>query len=61
MAADLSQDPDLSVETVKGGLGELSVGIDGSKVFEGSRLWYSKLNATETSAIDETMDRSSQS
>ena len=41
MAADLSQEPDVTVETVKGGLGELSVGIDGSKVFEGSRLWYS--------------------
>jgi len=41
VAADLSQDPDLRVETVKGGLGELSVGIDGSKVFEGSRFWYS--------------------
>jgi len=41
VAADLSQEPELKVETVKGGLGELSVGIDGSKVFEGSRLWYS--------------------
>ena len=41
MAADLSQEPDLKVETIKGGFGELSVGIDGSKVFEGSRLWYS--------------------
>lgn len=40
MAADLSQEPDLTVETVKGGLGELSVNIDGSKVFESNRLWY---------------------
>jgi hypothetical protein len=40
VAADLSQEPDLTVETVKGGLGELSVDIDGSKVFEGNRLWY---------------------
>jgi len=36
VAADLSQEPDLTVETVKGGLGELSVAIDGSKVFESS-------------------------
>jgi hypothetical protein len=40
VAANLWQEPDLTVETVKGGLGELSVSIDGSKVFEGSRLWY---------------------
>jgi len=40
VAADLSQEPDLTVETVKGGLGEMSVAIDGSKVFESSRLWY---------------------
>jgi hypothetical protein len=40
VAADLSQEPDLRVKNVKGGLGELSVDIDGSKVFEGSRLWY---------------------
>jgi hypothetical protein len=40
VAADLSQERDLKVETVKGGLGELSVAIDGSMVFESSRLWY---------------------
>jgi hypothetical protein len=40
VAADLSQEPDLKVETVKGGLGELSVAIDGSRVFDGNRLWY---------------------
>jgi hypothetical protein len=40
VAADLSQEPDLRVKTVKGGLGELSVDLDGTKVFEGSRLWY---------------------
>ncbi|MFN2513600.1 MAG: hypothetical protein ABR568_19545 [Pyrinomonadaceae bacterium] len=40
VAADLSKESDLTVETVKGGLGELSVDLDGSKVFEGSRLWY---------------------
>ena len=40
VAADLSREPDVNVETTKGGLGELSVGIDGTKVFEGNRLWY---------------------
>ena len=40
MAAELSQEPEVRVDTVKGGLGELSVAIDESKVFEGSRLWY---------------------
>jgi hypothetical protein len=40
VAADLSQEPNVRVETIKGGLGELSVGVDGSKVFESSRLWY---------------------
>jgi len=40
VAADLSQEPDVRVETVKGGLGELSVDIDGSKAFESNRLWY---------------------
>jgi hypothetical protein len=40
VAAALSQEPDVRVETVKGGLGELSVAIDGAKAFEGSRLWY---------------------
>ena len=40
VAADLSKESDLAVETVKGGLGELSVDLDGSKVFEGNRLSY---------------------
>lgn len=40
MAAELKQEPGVQVEQVKGGLGELSVSIDGSKVYEASRLWY---------------------
>lgn len=40
MAAELSQEADLRVKKVKGGLGELSVDVDGSKVYEGNRLWY---------------------
>jgi hypothetical protein len=40
VAAELSQEADLRVVKVKGSLGELSVGIDGSIVYEGNRLWY---------------------
>lgn len=41
VAADLKPESDLEVQTIKGGLGELSVSIDGSKVVDGNRLWYS--------------------
>ncbi len=41
VAAELEKDPELKVETIKGGLGELSVSVDGVKVVEGNRLWYS--------------------
>lgn len=40
MAAELEKEPGLQVEQIKGGLGELSVSIDGSKVYQGSRIWY---------------------
>ena len=40
VAADLEHDRDVQVETKKGGLGELSVDVDGKRVFTGSRLWY---------------------
>ena len=40
MADNLKKEPELRLETVNGGLGELSVSIDGVKVFEGNRLWY---------------------
>ena len=40
MAARLSKEDNLEVETVKGGLGELSVSIDGQKVVDTNRLWY---------------------
>jgi hypothetical protein len=39
VAAKLSQ-PDVKVETVKGGLGELSVELDGTRVFTSNRLFY---------------------
>ena len=40
MAAQLSKDDALVVETVRGGLGEFSVYIDGKKVVDTNRLWY---------------------
>ena len=40
MAAQLSKEDDLKVETSKGGLGELSVSIDGQKVIDTIRFWY---------------------
>ena len=38
--ADKLAQPDFKVETVKGGLGELSVEIDGTRVFTSNRLLY---------------------
>lgn len=40
VAAQLSRENDVQVETIKGGLGEFSVSIDGRKVINRSRLWY---------------------
>ena len=40
VAAELSKEDDVEVETIKGGLGEFSVSIDGRKVIDTSRLWY---------------------
>ena len=40
VAADLQQQSDLTVETITGGLGELSVDLDGVRIFKSSRLWY---------------------
>ena len=40
VAAQLKDENDVEVETVKGGLGEFSVYIDDRKVIETSRLWY---------------------
>lgn len=48
VAADLEQDRDLQVETKRGGLGELSVDVDGKRVFTGSRLRY----PTPTSVVE---------
>ncbi len=40
VAAELRKRNDVQVETVKGGLGEFSVRIDGRKVIDTNRLWY---------------------
>lgn len=40
VAAQLSQDEDVSVTTVPGGLGEFSVLIDGEKVINFNRFLY---------------------
>lgn len=40
VAAELSEEKDVVVETVKGGLGEFSISIDSRKVIDTSRLWY---------------------
>jgi hypothetical protein len=40
VAAQLSKENGLEVETARGGLGEFSVSIDGQKVIDTNRLWY---------------------
>ena len=40
VAADLKNEDDWSVETVKGGLGELSVTVDEEKIYNSNPLWY---------------------
>ena len=40
VAAQLKKENDAHVETVRGGLGEFSVHIDGRKVIDTNRLWY---------------------
>jgi hypothetical protein len=43
VAAQLRKDPDLQVQTIKGGLGEFSVLIEGIKLIDTNRLWYPRL------------------
>lgn len=42
VAAALKNDNDTSIEMIKGGLGELSVSINGRQVYDSNRLWYPK-------------------
>jgi len=40
VAAELSEAKDVTVEKVKGGLGEFRVDVDGETVVDTNRLWY---------------------
>ena len=40
VADELRAEEGVEVETVKGGLGEFSVSVDGRKEVETNRLWY---------------------
>ena len=40
VAAELKKEPEVQVETVKGGLGEFTVFLDDRKVVSTNRLWY---------------------
>ena len=40
VAANLKNEKELSVEVVKGGLGELSVTLDGERIYGANPLWY---------------------
>jgi len=40
VAAELKQDENVQVETVRGGLGEFSVRLDGREVVKTNPLWY---------------------
>ncbi len=40
VAAELRKEKDINVETMKGGLGEFSVHIDGDNVIDTNRLLY---------------------
>jgi hypothetical protein len=45
VAAELEKEQNVRVERVKGGLGELSVSVDGRKVYNSTPLWYPKFRA----------------
>jgi hypothetical protein len=40
VAAEITKDEGVEVRTEKGGLGELSVDIDGERRIDTNRLWY---------------------
>jgi len=40
VAADLNQEDNLTVDLVKGGLGELSVSLGNLKIYKSNPLWY---------------------
>ena len=40
VAAELANDKEVEVETVKGGLGEFSVYLDDERIINTNRVWY---------------------
>ena len=40
VAAELSKELDVRIETIKGGLGQFDVVVDGCSVVKTNRLWY---------------------
>ena len=40
VAADLEKESNLEVKKIKGGLGELSVDVNGKQIYSANRLWY---------------------
>ncbi len=40
VATELAKEKDVTVETIKGGLGEFRVEVDGNTVFDTNRFWY---------------------
>lgn len=44
VAAQLQKENNVAVETVRGGLGEFSVYLDGQKVIDTNRFWYPTTN-----------------
>ena len=56
MAATLSEDPRLTVEQVRGGLGELSVHVDGVRAYRSNPFWYPR-SETVLGAVREWLAR----
>lgn len=44
VAAQLNKEKNVEVGTIKGGLGEFSVFLDGQKVIDTNRFWYPSTN-----------------
>jgi hypothetical protein len=40
VAAELRKEPNVEVQTIKGGLGEFSVSVGDQKIIDTNRLWY---------------------
>jgi len=56
VAAQLRKDPDLQVQTIKGGLGEFSVLIEGIKLIDANRLWYPRPSRVVRRVLDSLAD-----